>query len=388
MKVLLVADILRRDFDGCNRTLFQFLDRGIDNSSVKYYCVAGFFEDFPKEIKHLKVPHVTIPFNKDYQIALPYYISQKVNTLFNEFKPDIVHITTPSLLGSFMQKEAIKRGLPISTIYHTNFISYVDYYISTDYTITYGLYKFLLKKYVSFYNTCNLILCPTKSMKNQLKEIGVKENLLEIMARGINKEIFYFKQNKSNRFNNHFNNNYKNILFASRLVWEKNLRIIIYLYHYAITHNLPYNFIIAGDGIAHNTMKSEMSKALFLGGIDQHELCNVYNDADLFLFPSITETFGNVVLEAMTCGLPVVAANGGSNPDVVDNGFNGILVEEKNLQQYFDAFEFILKEDNYPKFQKEALENKLSKTWEEINIEFLDQIEDIYTSYNSNTSHP
>jgi len=71
MKVLLVADILRRDFDGCNRTLFQFLDRGIDNSSVKYYCVAGFFEDFPKEIKHLKVPHVTIPFNKDYQIALP-----------------------------------------------------------------------------------------------------------------------------------------------------------------------------------------------------------------------------------------------------------------------------------------------------------------------------
>jgi glycosyltransferase involved in cell wall biosynthesis len=388
MKVLLVADILRRDFDGCNRTLFQFLDRGIENSSVEYYCLAGFFEDFPKEIKHLKVPHVTIPFNKDYQIALPYFVSQKVNAIFNEFNPDIVHITTPSLLGSFMQKEAIKRGLPISTIYHTNFISYVDYYISTDYSITNSLYNFLLKKYVSFYNGCNLILCPTKSMKNQLKEIGVNENLLEIMARGINKEVFYFKKSKSDRFHKHFQNKYKNILFASRLVWEKNLRIIIDLYKYGITHNMHYNFIIAGDGIAYNTMKSEMPKALFMGGMDQNELCNVYNDADLFLFPSVTETFGNVVLEAMTCGLPVVAARGGSNPDVVDDGVNGILVEEKNLQKYFEAFEYILHEDHYSKFQKEALENKLSKSWEEINQEFVNQIEEIFISYHSNIAHP
>ncbi|HMP31716.1 MAG TPA: glycosyltransferase, partial [Saprospiraceae bacterium] len=148
MKVILVADILKRDFDGCNRTLFQLLDRGINSQNIFYFCVAGVFENFPKSIPYTKVPHLTLPFNKDYQIALPYFIDNKVKKIFDEFQPDIVHITTPSLLGRYMQKEALKRGLPVSTIYHTNFVSYADYYVSTKYVVTKAVYNYLVGKYV------------------------------------------------------------------------------------------------------------------------------------------------------------------------------------------------------------------------------------------------
>jgi len=377
MKVLLVADILRRDFDGCNRTLFQLLDRSLDKLEIEYYCVASVFENFPLQILHQKVPHLTLPFNKDYQMAIPLFIDAKVSKVFSEFKPEIVHITTPSLLGNYMLRVAKKHKIPVTTIYHTNFVSYVDYYINTKTYFGQKAYNFILKKYVSFYNQCNKILSPTKSMKEHLINLGVKKDILEIMSRGINKDLFFFKNQKSNRIKEFFNNDYKNILFASRLVWEKNLKIIIEIYNYCNEKQLNFNFIIVGDGVAYTRMKDAMPKALFLGEVNQNDLCDIYNDADLFLFPSVTETFGNVVLEAMTCGLPVVASMGGSNTDVVDDGINGILVSEKDIAGYINAFNHILHEQNYPTFQKEALHNKLSKSWGEIYYEFVDRLNEV-----------
>jgi len=377
MRVILIADILIRDFYGCNRTLFQFLDRNITDQKIEFYCIAGIFEGLPEGIPHLKVPELTIPFNKDYKLALPVFMKNKITAVLQSFKPDIIHITTPSFFGNYMQNVAKENKLPVTTIYHTNFASYIDYYGNRKNIFIKKLADFILKKYVSFYNNCDIILSPTKSMKTHLIDLGVYPNLIEIMGRGVNKDIFLFKNLKSGKFQYHFKNNNYNILFASRLVWEKNLEIIIKIYQESRKRNLPYNFIIAGDGVAYESMKNQMPEALFLGGINQQELNEVYNEADLFLFPSVTETFGNVVLEAMTCGLPVVASNGGSNPDVVDDNINGLLVEEKNIDQYLSAFEYILYPETYDKFRLSALNNDMSKTWDEINAKFYEHLNSV-----------
>lgn len=377
MKVILVADILMRDFDGCNRTLFQFLDRNTSGQNIEFYCISGIFEGMPQGIKYLKVPNLTIPFNKDYKLALPIFVKNKINAVIKSFRPDLIHITTPSVFGQYMQKIAKENKLPVTTIYHTNFASYIDYYANRKYFLINKIAETFLSKYVNFYNNCNIILAPTKSMKNHLIDLGVQPELIKIMGRGVNKDIFSFKNFKSGKFRSHFKNTHYNILFASRLVWEKNLDVIIQVYHDTQKRQLPYNFIIAGDGVAYESMKNQMPQALFLGGVNQELLNEIYNEADLFLFPSVTETFGNVVLEAMTCGLPVVAANGGSNPDVVDDNVNGLLVEEKNINQYLTAFEYILTPDTYEKFRLAALNNEMSKTWEEINIRFFEHLSSV-----------
>jgi glycosyltransferase involved in cell wall biosynthesis len=129
-------------------------------------------------------------------------------------------------------------------------------------------------------------------------------------------------------------NTNKNILFASRLVWEKNLETLIRIYQLCTSKNLPYNFIIAGDGVASDELKEKMPDAFFLGHQNHESLAVLYASCDVFLFTSISETFGNVVIEAQASGLPVVIANGGGSAGLVDHGINGYLCSPQDESVY------------------------------------------------------
>lgn len=133
-----------------------------------------------------------------------------------------------------------------------------------------------------------------------------------------------------------------NILFASRLVWEKNLQTLIHIYQIAEQQGSPYNFIIAGDGIAAKTCKEEMKNAFFLGKLSHPALSRLYASSDIFLFPSVSETFGNVVAEAMASGLPCIIANGGGSRDFIEDGINGFVCEPFHATEYIQKIETIL----------------------------------------------
>jgi glycosyltransferase involved in cell wall biosynthesis len=376
LKILLVADILVRDFDGCNRTLYQLIDRTY--GKVDYYFIVGKHEGLYEGAQVYKVPNFAMPMNADYEIAFPYFRSTEYEEIMDTFRPDIVHITSPSLLGSKIQKIAKDKGYKVSTIYHTNFISYLDYYIGKTNILTNPIRQFLINNYRDFYNNCDKILAPTRSMQDHLIDLEINADLIEIMPRGINKDLFKYNERTKIRYKDHFENKHHNILFASRLVWEKNLQVIIDLYNKVEEESLPYNFIIAGSGVAYEEMNEKMKKALFLGNLSQSELSEAYNEADLFFFPSVTETFGNVVLEAMSCGLPVVAAKGGSNYDVVRNDVDGILIDASDLNGYILAFEKILKySTSYIAYKNHALSSPLLCSWQEIADIFLQTLTEL-----------
>jgi glycosyltransferase involved in cell wall biosynthesis len=371
MKVLLIADLLIRNHDGCNRTLFQILDK-IDKYNIDLKIICGDHTELPLDVEILKVPSITIPFNKDYKAAFPYHIGQKIEDLILDFNPDVIHITSPSLLGFFVQKIAIKYQIKTTTIYHTNFLSYFSYYFKNNNTLIKKIKQTLEQKYIQFYKNFDIVFSPTNLMKSHLLELGLKTENIRIWGRGIDKDIFNIDVKVENLSQKLFKNNDPILLFANRLVWEKNLETLSNLYHFLLKKDLKYNFLIIGDGTAREELEQLMPKAKFLKNVTQKELSVYYASSDLFIFPSDTETFGNVLLEAMCCGLPIVAADGGSNADLVRNYVDGLIVPTNDLKAYEAAISIILLNKNY--FSTNALRNPKLLKWDDVVDNFIDQL--------------
>jgi glycosyltransferase involved in cell wall biosynthesis len=209
-------------------------------------------------------------------------------------------------------------------------------------------------------------------MKSHLLEWGLKTENIRIWGRGIDKDIFNIDVKVENLSQKLFKNNDPILLFASRLVWEKNLETLSNLYHFLLKKDLKYNFLIIGDGTAREELEQLMPKAKFLKNVTQKELSVYYASSDLFIFPSDTETFGNVLLEAMCCGLPIVAADGGSNADLVRNYVDGLIVPTNDLKAYEAAISIILLNKNY--FSTNALRNPKLLKWDDVVDNFIDQL--------------
>ncbi|HPN70839.1 MAG TPA: glycosyltransferase [Saprospiraceae bacterium] len=355
LKVLLVCDILIRDYDGCNRTLFHILDR-YDKDKIKISIISGKIEGLDQPTQVLKLPNLTLPFNQDYSIAVPYFVTNEIHQFIDEVNPDIVHITSPSLLGSHIQCIAQKRRIPVSSIYHTDFIGYISYYVSQ-----YNPLKELIKHYFSsvarkFYNGCDVVFAPTAASKDYLIDMGIDESRISIWQRGIDPAIFRQNEAHKSTMLQAYNIQKPIVFFASRLVWEKNLETLIAVYKLSVNQGNKYQFVVGGDGLAFDELKEQMPEAIFLGNLTQDELSKWYNNADVFIFPSITETFGNVIIEAMSCGLPVVAANGGGSVSLINHLENGVLVTHDDATSYFHYIEKVL---NDAAFRSRLVENGL-----------------------------
>ncbi len=336
LKVVFCSDMLVRDFDGCQRTIFQIIDRKPEEVDIMYITGENHSLDNSEHV--VEIPQVKVPFNTTYKMALPIFKQKRIEEELNTFNPEIVHIANPSTLGQYVQRYANKRGLPVTTIYHTHYPSYVSYYLKHLPFLIRGAKTLITRHLRQFYNNCNVVLVPTKQMKEDLFGYGINASKLRIWERGIDRNVFCSTpQPSDNELDGLLSKDRCNILFASRLVWEKNLKVLAEIYIEAELRNLPYNFIIAGDGVARADLEKKMPKATFLGTVGHDMLTSLYRRCDVFVFPSISETYGNVLIEAMGCGLPCVVASGGGPLSFVNDGYNGLLVQPENTSDYIDA---------------------------------------------------
>lgn len=350
-KIAFFADILIRNYDGCNRTIFHIIDR----FDPEQYDIMFFSSIFPNEFKHKKVEiaNIPIPFNTKYKMAFPILSKNKIIDNLNKFNPDVIHITTPSPLGFMALNYAKLNNIPTSTIYHTHYISYVKYYLrKLPPAIPFAENKFIdwTKK---FYNNTNIALVPTQAMKEELINFGLDSKNMELWPRGLDKTVFNHTKGCKKNIQSITQNNKYNLLFASRLVWEKNLQLLINLNKLIQSKSLPYNIVIAGNGPAEKELKVKMPDAFYLGNLSQNKLSEIYASSDVFVFPSVSETFGNVVIEAMACGLPCVIANGGGSKAFIDHGVNGFLSKPYDAEEYLNYINTLI--------QNEDLRNSIIK---------------------------
>ncbi len=351
VKIVFFIDVLKKDFDGVANTSRQIIFR-LPRDKFDIILITPQPPDDPDfPFKVYQCPYFDLPGYKEYRFALPGRM-KGLTKLLDDFAPDIVHWSTPSALGWYAVRYATRRNISVVSIYHTHFTAYVE-----------GFLKFvpwldrislpIARKFLGLYRRCNLVLAPTVSMHRYLEQLGVEKAKLATWGRGIDTGAFNpgFKSNKVIRALHEGGE--KNILFVSRLVRYKQTDVLIEFYK----HMLPgWKLVVTGTGPDEGRMKRLMPNAIFTGKLIGDRLSKIYASADVFLFPSITETFGNVVLEAMASGLPVVAARAGGPSDIIQDGVTGFLVEPKNSQQLHDRVSTLLAD---PVLHRTIAENAL-----------------------------
>ena len=372
-KIAFFAETLQANYDGAVRTMYQIIQR-IPKEQFEFLFICGDDIVEPLPFRTIALPSIGIPFNPSYKMALPYFNNKWLCKQLDEFQVDIVHIATPSPLGHFALQYAQQRQLPTISIYHTHFIAYVDYYLKATPLLIEPIKKAIVKNYKAFYDNCDQVYIPTMEMEKDLAYWGHRTDHFKLWQRGIDTNLFHPSKGNKKQLQQQVGNTKPNILFASRLVWEKNLETLIQLYHLNESKGAPYNILIAGDGVARQALVEQMPHAQFFGQISHEALATLYASADIFFFPSITETYGNVVVEAMASGLPCVIANGGGSKSFITQGINGFLSAPTEPLDYFTRIETLLADKNlYRQFVQNGIAYTRNNSWDNlVDIYFKD----------------
>jgi glycosyltransferase involved in cell wall biosynthesis len=374
IKVAFFAEILIEDFDGAVRTMYQIIKR-IDRRIFEFLFVYGAGPDDLLGFPSLKVPALTLPINTGYTMAIPALVTSELKEEIDKFSPDIVHIATPSLLGSFALKYATQRLLPVISIYHTHFISYIDYYLKHTPFLIGKVKQMMCDSHCAFYNQCDLVYVPSNSMKDELIDIGVDTYRMKLWQRGMDTRLFSPANKNLKALEKLTGNDNPTILFASRLVWDKNLETLFEIYEAMQEKHPEVNFLIAGDGVARKACEARMKNAVFVGKVDHQTLSVLYASSTLFVFPSVSEAYGNVVLEAMASGLPCIIADGGGSKDFIEQGISGFKCKPYDAACYVDKIEILLRNNTLrQQFIEEGLEYSSRLSWEYLASVYFDDL--------------
>ncbi|WP_051189161.1 glycosyltransferase [Halalkalibacillus halophilus] len=216
-----------------------------------------------------------------------------------------------------------------------------------------------------FHRSFKKVFVPSISTKEKLIFKNVHSDI-EIWGRGVN-QAFYTPAKRSDSVRKKYKFNEENILlYVGRIAPEKNLPTVIETFRSLADHiKKNTRLLIVGDGpLLKSLSETETDNITYTGFLQGEELAEVYASSDLFLFPSTTETFGNVVLEAMSSGLPVIGANEGGVKHLINDGENGYACNANNISEFVDATTRLL--DNKilcESFAYKARQFALTKSW-------------------------
>ena len=321
MKILIVTDAWYPQVNGVCRTLKNLGDelKKIGHQ-VEYIEPNQFF---------------TVPMPKYNEIKLSLNVWPRVGRLISKADADIIHIATEGPIGIFAKRYCVKNKLKFTTSYHTQFDKYLKLYYP------YLPIKLAQKFLKGFHSKAEKILVTTQTMKDELQEIGFDKDKMVVWTRGANHGAFQ-KPKKINL-------EYKRpiYLYVGRVSIEKNIRAFLDL-------ELEGTKLVVGKGPDLDKLKKEYPEAIFKGERTNGELASYFASSDVFVFPSKTDTFGIVIIEALKCGLPVAAYPVAGPKDI----FNGTNIGSLNNDLKKAALE-ALKSD-----RSACIEHAKKYTWE------------------------
>ncbi|MEM1095775.1 MAG: glycosyltransferase family 1 protein [Bacteroidota bacterium] len=275
----------------------------------------------------LDVPSLPAPGRPEYRIST--VLPRSVKTELESFAPDVVHIATPDLLGVQALRWAKRQQLPVVASYHTHFSSYLRYYKQA--WLEPALWRFLRW----FYRQCTHIYVPTPSMAEVLREHGIDQGLL-LWPRGVETDRFTPSRRSSAWRQQHgFAEDEVVVSFVSRLVWEKGLEVFAQVIERLEREGVPHRSLIVGDGVAKAPLEERLTHTVFTGYLGGTDIATAYASSDVFFFPSDTETFGNVTLEAMASATPPVCADATGAADLVNHGVDGFLAPPDDVGAFY-----------------------------------------------------
>ena len=286
----------------------------------------------------VSVPSVPFPGRSDYRLALG--LPRKPRAQLAAFDPHLVHIATPDYMGSQALLWAQARDIPVVTSFHTHFGAYLKYFVSYHKFYRMDLLENTAWRYGRwFYSKCRHIFVPTLSIAVELRERGIS-NGLRLWSRGVDADAFH-PSNRSIRWRRSLGIGDQEVVvsFVSRLVWEKGLYVFADVVEGLKARGIAHRSVIVGEGPARNTLEERLTDTIFTGPLRNGDLAAAYASSDVFLFPSDTETFGNVTLEAMASGLPAVCADAAGSSALVVDGETGYLARPGDSAHFLGRVE-------------------------------------------------
>ena len=238
-----------------------------------------------------------------------------------------VIISTPGPVGLAALAAARVLGLPTAGIYHTDFPEYVRI-LTED-----ALMESLTWNYMHwFYAQLDTIYVNSDHYRQCWVERGIAPEKLKIMPRGLDTELFHPSRRSPDFWEKRgLLEGEVGILYVGRVSREKNLDLLAASFRRLHAAGVPVRPLIVGDGPYAGMMKELLPEGIYTGSLHKEELATAYASADFFVFPSTTDTFGNVVIEAQASGLPVIVSDVGGPKDLVEDGVDGFITKGLDL---------------------------------------------------------
>jgi len=300
-----------------------------------------------------------IPGYPELKVGLP--AKGAVLRLWRQQRPDIVHIATEGPLGWTALTAARKLGIPVSTDFHTNFHSYTKHY-------GVGLLKKPMAAYLRhLHNKADCTMVPTSALQHEL-EASRYENVL-VVPRGVDTRLFHpAKRSAALRSEWGVDDDTPVVMLVSRLAPEKNLPVVIRAFEEMRTIEPRCKLVIVGDGPARAELeRKQHPNVIFAGMRKQEDLAAHYASGDIFLYPSITETYGNVTVEAMSSGLATIAYDYAAAHKHIRHDVNGLLVPYDDTASFIAQAKALVGDSaRILRLRTEARMTVESPTWEDV----------------------
>jgi glycosyltransferase involved in cell wall biosynthesis len=299
-----------------NRLVGHLLGRG---AKVRVYSPTVPEPAFEPTGDLVSIPSVPLPGRSEFRFPLS--LTPGLRADLARFAPNILHISSPDLVSHRAVSWARGRGIPVLSSVHTRFETYPRYY---GMAFAEPLVEAVLRR---LYRRCDALVAPSQSMVEVLREQRMNFDV-SIWSRGVDRSVFGpDKRDPAWRRELDFAPDDVVIAFLGRLVMEKGLDKFTETIALLRERGVPHKVLVIGEGPARQWFEDNLDDACFIGFRAGAALGRALASADLLFNPSITETFGNVTLEAMASGLPVVAAGATGSTSLVEDGVSGTLVE-------------------------------------------------------------
>ena len=337
----LVTETWRPQINGVANTLGRLCDGLLQNNNRLQLVrpaqsgeTVGLASSGPLE--ELLVRGLPIPGYGQLQFGLPAY--RRLLAHWRNSRPDTVYLATEGPLGWSALRAAQQLGIPVISGFHTNFQQYSEHYrISL-------LYRPVVAYLRWFHNQTLLTLTASTTQQRELSRLGI--NNLMLLGRGVDCELFHpaRRDTELRRLWGAGNNDIV-LLHVGRLAAEKNLQLLQQCWQ-SLRENPPagvrLHMVVVGDGPLRQSLEKDMPDARFTGALSGTELAAAYASADVFVFPSLTETFGNVVTEAMASGLAVNAFDTAAAHQHIRDRYSGCLAPPAHEELFLDNLRWLV----------------------------------------------
>ena len=359
MRIAIFTDTFYPDINGVARTLKRlttFLED--QNITFKIFAPDSTSKEYVSSHIH-RFKSLSFFLYPECRLAFPNLL--EIKSELQSFSPDLIHVATPFNIGICGVYFSKKLNIPLVASYHTNFDDYLQYYNL----------PFLSKvhwKYMHwFHRTCKKIFVPSPATFQLLKQHGFTN--LELWPRGVDCQLFHPHYDKSAVKGLYCPQGGFLLTYVGRLAPEKDLETLL-----AVAKSMPSDinqkiqWLIIGDGPLREELGTQApANMTFTGYLSGGRLAEAYAASDLFVFPSPTETFGNVVLESLASGTPVIGAKSGGVQSIISVGETGLLCKPGDVQEFTGAILQLLTNNRLREQMGGAGRNyALTQSWDHI----------------------